>query len=192
MGGLAQRNPPFNARAPAELSAVVIPGQPARAEPGLSRVRVWCLTGEQSASVRTINVTPCRDGTARMGLYSITERELSPPSSPRTQGPIPRDVCCWKESRPALVPRTPACGYGSLRSQGRQRVCGPNGSISRRAWRCAQTLVRTQGRRQHLRSLAMTVERAVHPRHAQIARRAHFLLRCRANQNHAPARPAPI
>jgi len=38
----------------------------------------------------------------------------------------------------------------------------------------------------------MTVERAVHPRHAQIARRAHFLLRCRANQNHAPARPAPI
>ena len=30
----------------------------------------------------------------------------------------------------------------------------------------------------------------LHPRHAQIARRAHFLLRRRANHNHASARPA--
>ena len=44
-------------------------------------------------------------------------------------------------------------------------------------------------------SLAMTAERVLHARHAQIARRAKvtqtFLLRRRANQNHAPARPAP-
>jgi hypothetical protein len=31
----------------------------------------------------------------------------------------------------------------------------------------------------------------LHPGHAQTARRAHFLLRRRANQNHPPARPAP-
>src|ERR1700745_2685805 len=30
-----------------------------------------------------------------------------------------------KKAVPRLLPQTPACGYGSLRSQGRQRVCGP-------------------------------------------------------------------
>jgi hypothetical protein len=45
-------------------------------------------------------------------------------------------------------------------------------------------------------TLAMTVEKAAHTRHAQIARRANvtqtFLLRRRANQNHPSARLAPI
>ena len=68
-----------------------------------------------------------------------------------------------KKAVPPLVPQIQACGYGSLRSQGRQRVCGPNGSISRPmsaapgfrsalpCGRCVHTLVRSQGRRRRVR-----------------------------------------
>ena len=47
----------------------------------------------------------------------------------RTQGPIPRIFVVGKIAVPPLLPQTPACGYGSLRSQGRQGVCDLNESL---------------------------------------------------------------